>query len=296
MSLDTVATAEWSVWTTTARIVVTDEDALADARELVKTQLDAIDRACSRFRPDSELSAGTGGTTRISPLLAELVETALCAARETDGDVDPTVANALAYLGYDRNLSEVDDAPGPLVRRQVPGWQRIRLERRYLTVPDGIELDLGATAKAFAADRCARLVSTYLHVGVLISLGGDIATAGEAPEGGWRVLVKDQADDPSCTVAVPAGTAIATSSTRSRTWRRDGRRLHHILDPRTSLPAEPVWRSVTAAAPTCVAANTATTAALVRGHAAPAWLRELRLPARLVRADGEVLTMGGWPA
>jgi thiamine biosynthesis lipoprotein len=295
MTAPTIAATEWTVWTTTARVVVTDEDALPEARALAETQLAAIDKACSRFRPDSELRACTGRTTTVSPLLAELVGTALRAAEETAGDVDPTVGNALVYLGYDRDLSDVDGL-GPPVRRRVPGWQRIRLEGRELTVPAGVELDLGATAKAFAADRCARLINRYLRVGVLVSLGRDIATAGEAPAGGWRILVRDQPDDPSCTIAIPAGTAVATSSTASRTWRRAGLRLHHILDPRTGLPAEPVWRSVTVAAPTCVAANTATTAALIRGLAAPAWLRSRRVPARLVRADGEVVTLGGWPA
>jgi thiamine biosynthesis lipoprotein len=285
MATGTVAAAEWEVWTTTARIVVTDGDALADARALTEAQLNAIDLACSRFRPDSELRACTGRTSRVSPLLADLVRTALEAAEETQGDVDPTVGRALVELSVD----------GPAIRLKVPGWQRVRLERRYLTVPEGIELDLGATAKAFAADRCARLINAYLHVGVLVSLGGDIATAGEAPEGGWRVLVRDQPDDPSCTVAIPAGTAMATSSTRSRTWRRNGLTLHHILNPRTGWPADPVWRSVTVVAPTCVAANTATTAALVRGVDAPAWLRSIGQPARLVRADGEVVTLGGWP-
>lgn len=292
MATGTVAAAEWEVWTTKARIVVTDEDALADARALTEAQLNAIDLACSRFRPDSELRACSGRTTRVSPLLADLVRTALEAAEETQGDVDPTVGSALVELGYDHDLSDVD---GPPVRLRVPGWQQFRLERRYLTVPDGIELDLGATAKAFAADRCARLINAYLHVGVLVSLGGDIATAGEGPEGGWRVLVRDQPDDPGCTVTIPAGTAMATSSTRSRTWRRNGLTLHHILNPRTGWPADPVWRSATVAAPTCVAANTATTAALVRGAQAPAWLRSRDVPARLVRADGEVVTLGGWP-
>jgi thiamine biosynthesis lipoprotein len=292
---DTTAAAQWPVWTTTARVVVTHEEALVDARILTEAQLTAIDKACSRFRADSELRACAGATTTVSPLLADLVATALKAAEDTDGDVDPTVAIALAHLGYDRDLSDVEDQGKPIVSRKVPGWQRIRLDHRLLTIPRGIELDLGATAKAFAADRSARLIANSLRVGVLVSLGGDIATAGPPPPGGWRVLVQDQLTDPSCAVAIPAGTALATSSTSSRTWRQSGKRLHHILNPRTGLPAEPVWRSVTVAAHSCVKANTATTAALVRGAAAPAWLRSLRLPARLVRADGEVLTMGGWP-
>jgi thiamine biosynthesis lipoprotein len=90
--------------------------------------------------------------------------------------------------------------------------------------------------------------------------------------------------------------AMATSSTISRRWRRGGRLLHHVLDPRTCQPVKPVWRTVSVAAPSCVDANTQSTAALVRGLDAPARLRAEGLPARLVAADGAVCTLGGWPA
>jgi len=157
-------------------------------------------------------------------------------------------------------------------------------------------LDLGATAKAYTADRCAQLVAERCGAGVLVSLGGDIATAGPAPDGGWRVLVQDQPGDPHVTVGLPAGAALATSSTVSRQRRQGGRWLHHILDPRTCLPARPVWRTVSVAAYRCVDANTLSTAAVVRGDDALTWLRGLGVPARLVTADGEVVTVGEWPS
>src|SRR5439155_8236267 len=109
------------------------------------------------------------------------------------------------------------------------GWRQIHLDADRLTVPAGVRVDLGATAKAYAADLCARTVHQQLGVGILVSLGGDMATAGPGPAGGWRVLVRDQPDEPSCTVALAAGTALATSSTRSRRWRAGNRSLHHIL-------------------------------------------------------------------
>jgi thiamine biosynthesis lipoprotein len=158
-----------------------------------------------------------------------------------------------------------------------------------------VRLDLGATAKAVAADRCARLVSGSLGVGVLVSLGGDIATAGPGPVGGWQVLVRDRPGEPSTTVRIADGTALATSSTLGRRWTAGGQSRHHILDPRTCLPAEPVWRTVSVGAPDCLAANTLSTAAIVRGHAAVPWLRSLGAPARLVAADASVVTLGGWP-
>ncbi|WAL64112.1 FAD:protein FMN transferase [Amycolatopsis cynarae] len=291
--------AQWPVWSTTARIVVTDPAALPGARALVEAELAAVDAACSRFRPDSELArAERAGEAEIGELLAGLVAAALGAARRTGGDVDPTVGSALAELGYDRDLPLVP-AGGPAVPvrvRQAPGWRRVRLEGRRLSVPEGVRLDFGATAKAWTADRCARLVADAFGTGVLVELGGDLATAGTAPEGDWRIVVRDAPGDPACTVTVPSGTAMATSSTTSRTWRRGERLLHHVLDPRTCQPAPRTWRSVTVAAPACVDANTWTTAALVRGREAPSLLTRVGLPARLVDETGRVHVLGGWPS
>lgn len=292
------ATAQWPVWSTTARLVVTDPATLPAARRLVEAELLAVEMACSRFRDDSELSRlrpVAGRPVRLSPLLADLVAAALWAAEHSDGDVDPTVGQALSDLGYDRSFPElpVYRAPMPLVVAPAPGWRQLRLDGQDLAMPLGLRLDLGATAKAFTADRCARLVAGECGGGVLVSVGGDIATAGPAPEGGWRVLVQDGPAEPACTVAIAAGTALATSSTISRRWRSGGRVLHHILDPRTCQPATPVWRTASVAAATCLEANTASTAALVRGHEAP---ERIHAPARLVRADGTVLALGGWPA
>jgi thiamine biosynthesis lipoprotein len=287
---------EWPAWGTTARVVVTQPEALPAARVLIESMLSEIELACSRFRPDSELMAAgrSSGPVRVSPLLATLVEVALKAAEESDGVVDPTVGNALCALGYDRDLSIVD-VNGLALKVTIAGWRAVKLVGNTLTLPKGAVLDLGATAKAFAADCCARLVADALDTGVLVSLGGDIATAGPAPQDGWQVLVQDRDDDPSCVVTMPAGKAIATSSTRSRQWRRGDRLLHHILDPRTCQPTPRIWRCVTVVADNCTDANTLTTAALVRSQDALTMLREHNVPARLVAADGSVRTLGGWP-
>jgi thiamine biosynthesis lipoprotein len=170
----------------------------------------------------------------------------------------------------------------------------VRLRDRELTVPHGVLLDLGATAKAAAADRIATLVALRLGVGVLVALGGDIATAGPAPDGGWQVLVQDRPGDPDCTVRLPAGAALATSSTAGRAWGRPGELLHHILDPRTGRPAPTVWRTVSVAAYSCLRANTLSTAAVVRGAGAVDLLRDV--PSRLVTPGLDVLRLGGWPA
>jgi thiamine biosynthesis lipoprotein len=169
-------------------------------------------------------------------------------------------------------------------------------------LPADVHLDLGATAKAWTADRAASAIAARTGSGVLVSLGGDVAVAGSAPAGGWRVRVQDvtgSPDDPptgpAAVVTLTSG-GLATSSTRARRWRRGGLELHHLLDPRTGLPPAPAWRTVSAAAGSCVDANTVTTATLVRGHDAWRWLRGTGIPVRLVSESGEVLTAGGWPA
>jgi len=294
--------AQWPVWGTLARLVVTDQAAVPAARSIVEDVLAAVDAACSRFRPDSELlrACRSGGEpVQVSPLLSVLLAVAIEAAEQTDGDVDLTVGAALYGPGHGRDVEWVNlrgPVPDLVVCPPAVSWRQVRLRECVLTVPAGVHLDLGATAKAWAADRCAREVARRCQVGVLVALGGDLATSGPAPEGGWRVRVQDRPVDPSCVVSLPAGAALATSSTTSRQWRGAAEVLHHIIDPHTGRPADRIWRTASVAAYTCVRANTLSTAALVRGHRAPSWLAGLGAPSRLVAVDGSVRTTGSWSA
>jgi len=297
--------AEWSVWTTTARLVVTEESALAEATAVVFEQLAKVDAAANRFLAGSEVSRlarGTGTPAAVSPLLAELIGVALAAAAATGGAVDPTLGGPLLDLGCpDLAAAEPTgptagpDRPQPSVRRRT-SWRDVRLDGRMVTLPAGTLLDLGATAKAHAADRCAVAVADRFGCGALVSLGGDLRAAGPPPDGGWQVLVQDGPDEPASQVRLAGAAAVATSSTLHRTWRQGGRVRHHVLDPATCRPAAPVWRTASVAADTCVRANTWSTAALVRGHAAERDLRRAGVAARLVAADGAVVRLGGWPA
>ena len=320
MTSDTSGFAAWPALGMLVQLVVADPGQAAAARKLLEDELAALDLACSRFRPDSELiavgnaarAASGPVTVSVSPLLAEAVAVALRAAQLTDGDVDPTVGAVLADLGYDRDFAELtppeqpaDAGSGPpAVRvRVIPGWRSLRVDLATgrLTVPAGVQLDLGATVKGWAADRAAARIAAEAGCGVLVSLGGDTAVAGQPPEDGWRIRVQDRTalpgeppEGPSQVVTIRDG-GLATSSTAARRWRRGGDVLHHILDPRTGRPAAPVWRTVSVAAGTCADANTAATAAIIRGRQALPWLASLELPARLVALDGTVRTLAGWP-
>ncbi|MCR6488048.1 FAD:protein FMN transferase [Amycolatopsis sp. OK19-0408] len=394
---------------TTAEVLVTDPRRLDAAVSLLRAELAAIDLACSRFRPDSEISRlheRAGRQVQVGALLAEALGVALRAARLTDGLVDPTVGAAVRELGYDRDFalvtdSSVDDgrarragpaagdtagggesaaadpacgpaaagrscgpvaavsacgpvaagwscgpvaadpACGPAVADRscgpaaagwscgpvaadpacgpaaagwscgpaagaepapvpAPGWHRVLFDpaQRLVVLPRGVHLDLGATAKALAADRAARRIHAALGCGVLVNLGGDLSAQGPTPAGGWQVaLGDDHADARSdTTVALSRSLGLASSGTTRRRWRRGGRTVHHIVDPRTGDVAQTRWRTVTVAAKSTVDANTASTAAIVLGAEAPAWLANRRLPARLVGVGGDVVTTTGWPA
>jgi thiamine biosynthesis lipoprotein len=316
----TLARADWEALGTSVVLLVDDPEALAPARALAERELRAIDRACSRFRPDSDLqraNAGAGRFVGVNPLLIEAVEVALRAAVLTDGDVDPTIGNALILAGYDRDWAllerpgaaatsepepEPEDVERPVITARItPGWRAIELdhERSAIRIPTGARLDLGATAKAWVADRAAAAVHAATGAASLIGLGGDIATAGVAPQDGWRIYVTD---DHRCApgeqgqmISIRCG-AVATSSTTARRWRHEGRRRHHIVDPATGASPVSRWRTVSVAAETCLDANIASTAALIRAEAAPEWLEQVGLPARLVGEDGAVRLVGDWPA
>ena len=299
-----VASASFEALGTTAALFTTDPDLLTVSRQLLEEELAAIDRSCSRFRADSELSrvnAAEGRPVRASELFIEAVEVALKAARVTDGLVDPTVGRTMRAIGYDRDFESISASPSPPASGAVvPGWQTIQIDRpnSCVRLSPGVELDLGATAKALAADRAAKRIEAALGTGVLVNLGGDVAVAGEAPAGGWRIRISDDHRDHTGphaeTVSISAG-GLATSSTTLRRWSAGGELVHHIVDPRRGFSAAVVWRTASVAAASCVDANTASTAAIVSGHDAPAWLDRLRLPSRLVSRRGRVLRVGGWP-
>ncbi|MEA2485701.1 MAG: FAD:protein transferase [Actinomycetota bacterium] len=288
---------------TTVLVAVARAGDLAVACRIVESQVEELDRACSRFRADSELSrvnAAGGLPTPIGPLLSTALEVALEAAALTDGLVDPTVAAAMEANGYDCDFASIqDNGSSKLEVAPAPGWRSVQMDRKRQTVqlPPTVCLDLGATAKALGADLAAAEAARACREGVLVSFGGDIAVGGPPPPEGWPVLVTDDhksLNGNGQNVTLYDG-GLATSSITVRRWTRNGANLHHILDPTTGRPAPAVWRTVSVAASSCVQANIASTAAVIMGERAPRWLASHRLPARLVRTDGRVALVAEWP-
>jgi thiamine biosynthesis lipoprotein len=283
--------------------VVTDAGALFEASEMLERELERIDVVASRFRSDSDLSrlnAAAGSEVIVGHDLFEAIDVALAMAEATDGLVDPTVGAAMNRLGYDRDFAEVrPGVDGDLPpERAVTGWRSVSVDagRRAVRLPAQTSLDLGATAKALAADRAAATIHKALGCGVLVSLGGDASAAGPAPVGGFAIGIADACTSPAPAEAIAISSGgLASSGIEVRHWRLGAHQVHHIVDPTTGLSAAACWRTVSVAAATCVQANAASTAAMVLGEPAVAWLEERRLPARLVRLDGTVSYTENWP-
>jgi thiamine biosynthesis lipoprotein ApbE len=303
----TVTQRAWRALGTGVLVLTTQPEGARPAARAVARVLTEVDASYSRFREDSELSRlnrRSGTPVRVSPLLYRAVAEALRASRLTGGAVDPTVGATLRLIGYDKDFSLVDESGGPLelAAEPIPGWEVVQLTpaSESISVPRGVELDLGSTGKALAADlAAAEAMAAAGNGGILVSLGGDIAVAGGAPEGGWRVLAaEDSAVPPSSqgqTVSISTG-GLATSSITVRRWWRGKQLYHHIVDPATGLPAASPWRTVTVYAASCLDANIAATAAIVLGARALPWLEANGLDARLVAIDGSVIRTGRWPS
>ncbi|CAN5452434.1 FAD:protein FMN transferase [soil metagenome] len=285
-------------------VAVREPGDLPEAERLAQVVLRDVDEVASRFRPDSDLvrvNRLAGEWVAVDPLLLAGVAVACRAAAATDGLVNPLLGRAMVSLGYDRDFSllrelEADDEVGMGAMPDRDAWRTIETDPGgAIRIPAGTALDLGATGKAWASDLVAAAHEEHLSAASLVSVGGDLRIS--APDGtAWPVAVAERPGArPACVVTLTSG-AMATSTTRVRRWARGGVRRHHLLDPRSGQPAREVWRTVTATGPTCSAANTASTAAVVLGAEAVEWLETHSVTARLVASGGGVRRTGTWPA
>lgn len=300
----------WHALGTYVHLDVAQRAALAAAEAIAREVLDEVDATCSRFRADSDLTRANdcaGSWVDVSGVLVGAVRVALDAARQTGGLVDPTLGVHLLTAGYDRTFTLLRHAADDPVAVSEPPrrgtWRQVGVRDGAIKVPVGTRLDLGATGKAYAADLVAAMVVQEVGVPVIVSVGGDIAVGRPAAEQQirWPVRIGDTLSDLTSATALVAELdlldgGLATSSTMARRWRRGGLQLHHLIDPRTGSPVIGPWRTVSALGRSCVAANTASTAAFILGSEAPRWLTDHAVAARLVDHDGRVTQTPGWPS
>lgn len=296
------ASEVWNDWSCRVRVTVQRPAALSAAKRQLVEIMDDVARAANRFDPHSDISRVNAAAGRMIPVGSRtigLLDAALDAAAETGGAVDPTIGRHLLQAGYDEDIEIVRGRGEATQHSNLPlpraDWTSVRIDHAFglVGVPEGVALDLGATAKAMTADIAAMSISSNLGTPVLVEIGGDVSVCGKTPAG-WLIAVAEKSGGPGQTVTLTRG-GLATSSTIARRWRAGDADQHHIIDPRTGSPATGPWRTVSVWADTAVQANTASTAALVLGPGAEHYLREMSFAARLVAVDGNIRTIGNWP-
>lgn len=291
---------QFSIWGLSGSIATQHEDQMAFATERLWHWIDLFDATCNRFRTESEISTlnrHQGEAVAISETLSLALQAALRSSALTQGLCDPTILPSLLALGYNDDYGVIADRNDFQTSVVVPkGIQAVHLDEDNQTVrlDAGCQLDLGSSAKALLVDLVANDVMAT--GGVVVELGGDVALRGSGPDGDWVVGISDQlhisGNEPK--IAFTNG-GIATSSTGVRTWRAGGEVVNHIIDPRTGNFASSTITTATVCASDCVSANAFATAALLWGEEASYYIAQAGWSGRLVRHDGTVEFVGGWP-
>lgn len=284
-----MTTASLTAWRTELYLDVRADVDPVLLTALLRQQVGMLDAAASRFREDSQvtrLHRRAGQWTEVSPLLQRLLRVAVQVAEQTDGLVHPGLGAVVASAGYDRWLG-TGRQPAAAGRPKVLPWQAIEFQPGgAVRIPPGMIVDLGATAKAWLADTLATVVHEATGAAVLANMGGDIRAISTGVP--WTVWLDPELPGAPAVPVAAADAGIATSGLSRRRWPGG----HHIIDPRTALPADTCWWSASVIAADAVAANAAATAAMVLGPQAPGWLAEHRLTARLVDGDGNDTSIG----
>ena len=281
--------------------ILLPENQVEAGAEIVRTHFSEWEQALSRFLPESELSQlnqHAGTPVAVSNLLYDVLATALTAAQATDGVYDPALLEQLEQLGYDRTF---DDLPANRFDPIIPGepggrWRGIKVDpiHRQVTLPAGIKLDFGGIAKGMAVDVALENLYQSGISSAMVNAGGDLSVLGLPPsDEQWQVAVPGQKQ--YWTIPLHHG-AIATSGIAHRHWQQGNILRHHILDPRTGLPAQSDLWSVTVVADRCEQAEVAAKVAFILGSKSGAdFLHKHRIAGLLVQEDGTWETVEPWP-
>jgi thiamine biosynthesis lipoprotein len=292
------------------RIVGGDAAALADA---ACARLHNLEARWSRFRPDSEISRLNrldGAPAVVSAPTIELIAHAIEGWKVSDGNFDPTMLGDVIRAGYDRSYEQLQDDATPAgetgaVERGEQWWHRdcggIQFDRatNMVQLPVGVGFDPGGIGKGFAADLVVTAAMAAGAAGALVNVGGDLRVTGQPPSGPrWLIDVLDPFNPAAvvATVGLVDG-AVATSTRVRRTWTRDGRPQHHLLDTRSGEPAGNGVAAVSVIASEGWRAEVLAKAAFIAGvDAARTQIESKAAAALLITDSGTVIPIGAWNA
>ena len=269
--------------------------------ERVPAMFEAWEKTLSRFRAESELSqlnARSGESVRVSTTLWRVLQAAERAERWSDGLVTPLILNALEAAGYARTFSEIQsherardfETNAPRVGNTLPRWE-LNQTTHSVCVAHGARLDLGGSAKGWAAEQTAQYLGEL--GATLVDAGGDMVMTAPPAEGAWHIGIENPfaPDDEDVPTLQIARGAVATSGRDFRKWTHAGKPAHHLIDPRTGLPAVTDVLTATVIAPTIFQAEVAAKVALLLGSEnGLAWLETRELAARLILENGTIVT------
>jgi thiamine biosynthesis lipoprotein len=265
----------------------------AQARELIA----AYEARLSRFVDTSELSRlnrSNGAWFNASDELFEIVKLANDLTGETDRLYDPTILDALENVGYDKSMDDIRARGVTRPARPVQhaafdfGSIEFNATTRSIRLVHGTRIDLGGIAKGWLAERAARRLAEFCDA-CAVDAGGDMFVIGlPAGENVWRVALEDprEAERTLAVVRVRSG-AIATSTITKRRWQQGDDVRHHLIDPRTGLPAETDCLSVTAFAPHAAVAEVFAKALLIAGSREAARIAACREDVAFIAVDRE---------
>lgn len=269
-----------------------------EAAEQARDVVDRLDALLSVTDETSELYAANhsgGRPVSLSPETAQVLEQALDLCRDSRGALDITLYPVVKAWGFTTDSCTVPDDAALIELLERVDWTRVSLEEDVLTLPAGMELDLGAVAKGFAADRAAESLRAAGVSSALLDLGGNIQAVGSRPDGSpWRVAVQDP-DGGWLGVLEVADQAVVTSGGYQRYFEEDGERYWHILDPATGRPARSGLTSATAVGPGGAVCDGLSTTLFVLGleESVDLWRQRGDFEFLLLTEEGELYLSSG---
>ena len=262
-----------------------------------RTFIAAEETRFTRFSQNSELARlnrAAGEWFTASGQMFSLLQQVVDLIDQTNGLFNPCILSALEAAGYDRSMEVIRaqgaqtrpdaPAPAPLARCQIeldPAKSAVRLAH-------GARIDLGGIAKGWIAESAAHVLAKYCEACV-VNAGGDMFAIG-LPQGetSWSVALEDPRDSQAVLAILHVGPgAVTTSSITKRSWIQNGQLHHHLIDPRTGLPAQTDWLSVTVIAPSATVAEVFAKSLLIAGSREARQIAESREDIDFIAVDAQ---------
>ena len=244
--------------------------------DVVEAEARRIEAKFSRYRDDSiigRINSAAGRKTIVDAETAHLLDFASQCFDLSGGMFDVTSGVLRRVWRFDGS-NQVPGASEIKSLLKLVGWKKVLWRDSSVTLPGGMEIDLGGLAKEYAVDRALAVAREITAAPVLVNFGGDLAVSGPRTGGTrWNVAIASvEKDDAMAGMLELANGALATSGDSRRFLLKDGIRYSHILSPRTGWPVKDAPRSVTVSAPNCVEAGMVATLAMLQGKRAEQFL------------------------